>query len=431
MRPLIATCLMAAVLGTTSCGRSDPPAEKRTPRAAVDAEWGVTVEPLPLPVDGQSAQPQLTSSDRGVILSWMEHGDRGATLKFAERSGAAAPSEDAAQGGWSPARTVASSDNWFVSWADVPTVMRLSDGTLVATTNPATDPLIEAYDLRISYSRDNGSTWARALTPHHDGTTTQHGFASLFELPDRRLGVIWLDGRDMELNKSDPEGGSMGLYFTSFDRNWKQDAESLVNARVCECCQTSAAVTDEGALVAFRDRSPREIRDINVSRLEQGTWTQPRPLHVDGWQIEACPVNGPALSARGRAVAAAWFSAPDEMGHAFAAFSADGGRTWSEPIRLDDGVSLGHVDIEMLEDGSAVASWVEFTNQRAQFRIRQVYPSGARSTPAVVAGSGEGYVSGYPRLARHGNELVLAWTESSSDGISSQQVKAAVARLPR
>jgi hypothetical protein len=223
----------------------------------------------------------------------------------------------------------------------------------------------------------------------------------------------------------------MGLYFASFDRNWKQTAEGGIDTRVCECCQTSVAVTDEGPVVAFRDRSPREVRDIHVTRLEQGKWTQARPLHVDGWQIDACPVNGPALSARGRAVAAAWFAATEEEGHAYSAFSADGGRSWTQPIRLDDAVSLGHVDIELLDDGSAVASWVEFANQRAQLRFRQVKPSAERSAAIVVAGTGEGSVAGYPRLARHGSDLVLAWTESTPGGVRSQQVKAAIAHLPR
>jgi hypothetical protein len=187
-------------------------------------------------------------------------------------------------------------------------------------------------------------------------------------------------------------------------------------------------MTDEGPVVAFRDRSPREVRDIHVTRLEGGTWTQPRPLHVDGWQIEACPVNGPALAARGRNVAAAWFAVTDEEGHAYAAFSTDAGRTWGDPIRLDDAVAMGHVDVEWMEDGAAVASWVEFVNQRAQIRVRRVEPSGRRSVAHLIAGTGAGSVAGYPRLAAANGELILAWTETSGGGVSSQQVKAAIVR---
>jgi hypothetical protein len=45
-----------------------------------------------------------------------------------------------------------------------------------------------------------------------------------------------------------------------------------------------------------------------------------------------------------------------------------------------------------------------------------------------VAGLAEGRASGYPRLARHGSELIFAWTETGEG--SSLQVRTAEARLP-
>src|SRR5688572_30263682 len=216
LRNSIVAVLFAGAAILAGCSRAEQPAGQNT-ESPKDAAWPVTVEPLAVPATGQSAQPNLSVSDNGVILSWLEHRDATATFKFAERTA----------GKWSDARTVASSDNWFISGADVPTVMRLSDGTLVATAYPAVDPLIEAYDLQLSYSRDQGKSWSRAIAPHHDGTKTQHGFATLFELPDSGLGLVWLDGRDQELNKTDPDGGAMGLYYASFDRGMKQTAEEL------------------------------------------------------------------------------------------------------------------------------------------------------------------------------------------------------------
>jgi hypothetical protein len=220
----------------------------------------------------------------------------------------------------------------------------------------------------------------------------------------------------------------MALYFASFDNSWKQTMEVSANARVCECCTTSAVVTPDGVVAAFRDRSPKEVRDIHVTRLENGKWTDAQVVHADNWEIDACPVNGPALSARGRNLVAAWFTGKDDQGQAWAAFSPDAGRTWGMPIRLDDQTSLGHVDVEMLDDGSAVATWVEFAGNRSQFRMRRVEPSGARSASLNI--SGESRVSGYPRVARSGDELVFAWTEGS-EGEGMQKVRGAVARLPR
>ena len=182
---------------------------------------------------------------------------------------------------------------------------------------------------------------------------------------------------------------------------------------MCECCPTAIAVTDEGPIAAFRDRSVDEVRDIYVSRLEHGRWSTPSRVHEDGWKIPMCPVNGPALSARGRNVAIAWFTVEGEEGRARAAFSSDAGRSFGPPIRVDDVASLGRVDVELLDDGSAVASWIEAAEGRTEFRIRRIGPDGHRSAAQTIAPMASGRGGGYPRMARHGSDLIFAWTETS------------------
>ena len=412
MTRLLAIILLASIL--TACRGAEQKAAAPAPAAA--PAFNLTIQPIAPPGQGTSMQPQLTASERGVVLSWLEQKDAAATLKFSELTSDA----------WAPGKTIASSEKWFISDADVPTVMRMTDGTLVAATYPLIDYQLEAYDLRLSYSKDEGKTWSRPIAPYRDKTKTQHGFASLFEMPDKSLGVVWLDGRDMDPAKP-KEDGAMNVYFASFDSAWKQTAESSINARVCECCQTSVAATADGPIVAFRDRTADDIRDIHVTRIEQGKWTDAVSVHDDKWKIDACPVNGPAVAARGKDVAVAWFTALDDNGKAYAAFSHDSGRTWGTPIRLDDDSALGHVDIELLDDGSAVATWVEFANERSQFRARKVQASGERSKAVVIAGESEARVSGYPRMTKRGTDLVFAWTESSGPG--TQVVKTAVGKL--
>ena len=198
-----------------------------------------------------------------------------------------------------------------------------------------------------------------------------------------------------------------------FDRTGEQMSETPVDLRVCECCPTAATVTAEGPIVAYRDRSEGEIRDIYVSRLRDGTWSEPAPVHRDNWKIAACPVNGPALSANARQVAIAWFTAQGDEGHVFAAFSSDAGRTFGTPIRVDDAGALGRVDVTLLDDGSAVATWIEFANGKAEFQMRRITASGERSPALGISGLAASRASGYPRMARVGKELLFAWTEST------------------
>ena len=379
--------------------------------ASDQSPFSLKVEPLPNPASTGSAQPQLHASKHGVVLSWIERTGAEATLKFAEKTGDS----------WSAPRVVASGTDWFVNWADVPSVVRLDDGTLVAHWLQKSGPGTYAYDVRLSYSTDDGKTWADSFTPHHDGTKTEHGFATLFQMPGAGLGLVWLDGRKMQTGSHDAGGhggGDMTLRFGTFGKDWKQTSEIELDARVCECCPTTVAMTSDGPIVAYRDRGPDETRDIYIARLENGKWTEGKPVHADGWKIPACPVNGPALSARGQQVAVAWFNAKDDEPKSLAALSSDAGRTFGAPVRLDDEASLGRVDIELLPDGAALAAYVEFADKRAQFRVRRVAADGTKSAPITISGMAGNRSSGYPRMVLNGDEVVFAWTER--DGGKSQ-----------
>jgi hypothetical protein len=401
---------LAALAGFATVTAQDKPS----------SSWSLKVEPLSSPAATNSGQPQLSTSARGLILSWLERDGQNAALRFSERTA----------NGWSAPITVASGRDWFVNWADVPSVIRLANGTLVGHWLQKSGPDTYAYDVRLSYSSDDGKTWSSSFLPHTDATKTEHGFASLFPLPGAGLGLVWLDGRAMkpEAGHGGHGAGAMTMHFASFDARWKQTAEVAVDSRVCECCPTAAAVTADGPIVAFRNRTDDEVRDIYVSRLEGGKWTEPKAAFDDGWKINACPVNGPMLSARGRDVALAWFQAKNDQGKAFIAFSRDAGRSFGAPIRLDDESALGRVDVELTADGAAIASWIEFADSRAQFRVRRVERSGTRSPSIIVSSLPGGRASGYPRIALNTTEVVFAWTETAAGG---SRVQTAVARLAK
>jgi hypothetical protein len=367
-----------------------------------------TIEPLTSPAGANSSAPQLTVEGDRAILSWIERSGKQASLKFAERTA----------GGWSDSRVVVSSEHLMVNSADVPSVRPLPDGTLAAHWMEENGPDPEAYDLRIAWSTD-GRSWSAPVAPNRDKTISQHGFGSIFPMPDGGTGLVWLDGR-----ATHGDEGDMQLRAAIFDKSHKPLSDTVIDSRVCECCPTSVALTADGPIAAFRNRSPGEIRDIYVTRLSAGRWTMPIPVHRDNFKIDGCPVNGPSVAARGRDVVVAWFTAPKDVNRSYLAFSHDGGKTFGAPVRADDVESLGRVVVALKKDGSAIVGWVESAGQTPQFSIRHVEANGTRS-PAVVVANQSG--TRYPRMALARDEVVLAWTESEQE---SSRVKTARAAVP-
>lgn len=378
------------------------------------------------PAGNGSAQPQLsTAPDGSVLLSWLEPAGEGRTrLRFAEL----------ARGGWSAATTVVEGPGFFVNWADVPSVVRLSGGRLAAHWLQTSGSDTYAYDVQLRVSDDGGATWSDTLTPHRDGTRSEHGFASLFEAPGGELGLVWLDGREMAADGHDAHGGgeaagAMTLRSTTLARDRTFGPEQLVDDRVCECCPTTAVRAGDAVVVAYRNRGDaEEVRDINVSRQAGGAWTRGAPVHRDNWLMPACPVNGPSLSADDRQVALAWFTAEDNEPRVMVAFSSDEGATFSPPIRVDEGVALGRVDAELLPDGAALVSWIEFKEAGSEFRVRRIWPDGTRGPSLPVSRVSSDRASGYPRMARAGNTVVFAWTEVGS-APDRARLRAAVAQV--
>lgn len=400
--------LVALAVAALAGWAVSPLALQRASPAAPAALPALVVQPLTSPAGANSSGPQLIVTKERAVLSWLEGAGPKATLKFSDKTPA----------GWSAARTAFAGSAMIVNSADVPSVRYLSDGTLVAawTEENGIDP--EASTLRLSWSKDAGRTWSPPVSPYAEKSQQQHGFASLFEAPGGGFGVIWIDGRALETSED------MALRARVYLADGKPaGAEMVVDSRVCECCSTAVASTTAGVIAAFRNRGSDETRDISVSRLVAGKWAAPALVHKDGWVIEACPVNGPAVSAAGNDVAVGWFTAPDDQGRAFAAFSRDGGVTFGAPVRLDDASSLGRVQVAMLPDGSAAAGWIEFVQKASQFRVRRIDRNGGRSAPATIA-AGTG--SQQPRIAQVGGELLLAWTENSQGVSRVRTAKAAL-----
>ena len=416
---MIRTCaLLLLIIINFGCVRERSNVAVSQPPSTGEA---LVIRPTETPVTGDSREPELTTTQDGrVILSWVEKID---TERYALRAAVLD------QRGWSEPLTVSEGDNWFVNWADFPSVIGLSDGSLAAHWLVRSGSAKYAYDVNISRSPDGGQSWSKPIVPHSDNTQTEHGFVSLISLPDGRLGAIWLDGRNMkDMKESDehaPATASMTLRYATIDREGKLSDEMQLDERVCECCQTSAAFTSAGPIAVYRDRSPSEVRDIYIVRQVNGIWTTPQPVEADNWQINGCPVNGPAVAADGARAVVAWFSSAADTPRVKVTFSQDAGATFGPPIQIDDGENVGRVDALLLPDGSALVCWLAGTVDGGQIKVRRVQPNGVVGPPAVIAQTDISRSSGFPRMARLGDEVHFAWTEFGNPA----RVRTAVAEI--
>lgn len=391
------------------CNRStrDSPSSQSASSATPGVEQALVIRASESPTGGDSREPELNATHDGrIILSWVEKiGEKRYALRTATRD----------EKGWGEGRTVAEGENWFVNWADFPSVIALKDGSLAAHWLVKSGKGTYAYNVNIARSKDGGKTWGKPIVPHRDNSQTEHGFVSLIPLSDGRLGAVWLDGRNMkDMKEGDdhaPASAGMTLRYATIDASGKLSDETQLDERVCECCQTSAALTGEGVMAVYRDRSQTEVRDIYSVRQGNGAWGSPRPVHADNWEINGCPVNGPSIAADGRRVAVAWFTEAGNQPHVNVTFSGDAGATFGSPIQVDDGEAIGRVDVLLLKDGSALVVWMSGSVESGAIKVRRIRPDGTLGPPSVIARTDISRSSGFPRMARLGDEVHFAWTE--------------------
>ena len=368
---------------------------------------------VPVPADTGSGEPHLAvTRDGQAVLSWLEPEGSGHALRFAILG------ED----GWSRPTRVAGGEHWFVNWADFPSVVPVSDSLWAAHWLARQPAGGYAYDVMVSLSTDAGATWGEPFSPHTDGTQTEHGFVTLFPWSGA-VGSVWLDGRNMAGAEAVAEGdhahaeGGMTLRVAALQADGSRSNESVLDGLTCDCCQTDVAAGDDGPIVVYRDRSEEDIRDIYVVRTDDSGWTDPAPVAVDGWNIDGCPVNGPAVAAMGAEVVVAWFTAAAGRPAVRLARSTDGGRSFGEPVDVDAGAPLGRVDVVLLRGGDTVVSWLRPVGDTgAELALRRVQADGRQGAVRSVAVTAAGRPSGFPQMALAGERLVLSWTEADENG---------------
>jgi hypothetical protein len=224
-----------------------------------------------------------------------------------------------------------------------------------------------ASDLRLARSADGGRTFSPAVTVNDDagGPPASHTFHDMVVAPTGTVHVSWIDGRAEAAG--DTASGPQIRVASSRDGGLTFGSSVVVAERSCPCCRTSLALAPDGRL-AVGWRTVREgIRDVAVSVSADGgrSWGEPVLVHADDWRIDGCPHAGPSLSwdAAGR-LYVAWYTGAEGRQGLFLAVSDDAVATFGAPSALLSGewvppslVSLSH------DEGGDL--WVAWDDRRA------------------------------------------------------------------
>lgn len=384
--------------------------------ADTEAPWAVTM--LEAPAGPNAAQAHLAAATQGpVLLSWQEPVEGGGTALRLARL------EDER---WSQPTQIAAGSNWFVNWADFPSVVPLRTAVVAHWLVLKPDQRY-AYDIAYALSKDGGASWSEPLVLNSDDGIAEHGFVSFFDW-GQDIGAVWLDGRrvaalsiDELFELEEPVG--MTLRFAKFEDDGTVVDRGELDELVCDCCQTDAVTTAEGPVIVYRDRTTDEVRDIVVRHAlgarsadaaAQAAWSEPVVLGPDGWVIDGCPVNGPALAASGRHVVAAWFTAAEQRPRIRFARSLDGGMSFGPAVTVAESGALGQVDIVVTPDGTAWLSAWHKAVQGMELRVHRIAPDSAAIESRVVATQDSSLPTDVPQLALDGNRLVFAWSRLGS-----------------
>lgn len=371
------------------------------------------------PVGENSSLSRLVTDAKGrVHLSWVTSNDEVSTLYYATF----------ANDEWGDAELIAQGDDWFINWADFPSLV-VNDNSMAAHWLRLSSDGTYDYDVNATFYTRKTQSWGEAITIHKDGVSAEHGFVSMLPMSEGRTFISWLDGRktvkDTIASAGDATSGGMTLRAGIFDRDGKTLHDWELDGLTCDCCQTSAAMSASGPIVVYRDRSDHEVRDIYITRFFADKWSAPVPVFSDDWVVAGCPVNGPAVAAKGSMTAVVWFSAKDDQPKVKLAISQNEGESFNAPVLVANASTNGRVGITILESGNIAVSWLATNGSDAQLKLALYRPQGDLLNTVRVADTKASRRSGFPVITSAGNDVYVTWTDLSGGG----QIKVARIRF--
>ena len=358
------------------------------------------IQEIPIFYENSNAQPNLVSSNGSLSLSWISSKEENkAFLNYSQYK----------EGRWIKPQVITSGSDWFVNWADFP-AHSINQDLIITSHLKKSASGTYTYDVVLNLQKLSGEKIRENFLLNTDGVKAEHGFVSIIANNKKGFFITWLDGRNTIEKKLDGDHKPMTIRFAEITDKGDVIKESELDASTCDCCQTSIAITNDGPIVVYRDRSEKEVRDIYSVKSINGTWEKPNAVHDDGWIIKGCPVNGPKVAVNSKNLAVAWFTVYNDHPLVNVSFSKNNGNSFGTPIKINDHDAIGRVDVAFLNDKEVIVSYMEVDDIGTYLKIKKVSFDGKISEPITISKIDGGRNTGVPQLEIIDSEIFIVWT---------------------
>lgn len=276
-----------------------------------------------------------------------------------------------------------------------------------------------AGNIRFSRSIDGGKHFSEPITVNDNLDPITHRFEAMGINARGQIYLAWLDKRDAVVakNKGDSYSGIAVYYAMSDDDGKSFHANIKVADHTCECCRVAMAIDQSDTpVIVWRHIFGKNVRDHGLARLTGQTGAiaiteqaAVQRVTFDNWEVEACPHHGPALSITAGVIHMAWFNLGHKRSGLFYAHSADGGKSFSDPVSLGNPARQpGHAAV--LSHGKNVyLAWKEFDGEVTAIKAMQSVDRGA--TWGQVQNIAETRdLSDHPLLIANHEKAYLSWS---------------------
>lgn len=298
-----------------------------------------------------------------------------------------------------------------------------------------------AGSIRVARSTDGGQTFGPARALESANAPGARGWPALAVDAAGAAHAVWLDHRGLAATPGAShhhagaaaapaaarDGVAMaqksGLRYASLDgSDQPAAADRELTPGVCYCCKTAFAAGPGNTLVAaWRHVYPGSLRDMafTISRDDGRTFSAPVRVSEDGWEIDGCPDDGPAIAVDADGAAhVVWptvVQGATPRGAIFYATTHDG-KTFSPRVEVPTlgSIKPAHPQIAIGADGRIAVAWDEQAEGRRVAAVRSLArgADGRVTFGESVVDLASARAAYYPALAPIEGGFVAVWSNA-------------------